>query len=107
MRLRTSMILRQECLSKFGSASPSLLTQYEKLVPIRGTEHVKYLSENADADKIVLEKSEVELLNRCTDIIGHDTTAGIRPCPMIDEVAADFEEIKDYLKQLKTDRKRT
>lgn len=41
-----------------------LLTQYEKLVPIPGTKHVKYLSENADAAKIILDSSEIELLNR-------------------------------------------
>lgn len=32
-------------------------------MPIPGTKHVKYLSENADAAKIELDTSEVELLN--------------------------------------------
>ncbi|CDT43954.1 MULTISPECIES: AAA family ATPase [Vibrio] len=43
----------------------------------------------------------------CIDFIGHDTAAGIRPCPTIDEVVADFDEIKEYLKHLQIDRKRT
>lgn len=40
-----------------------LLAQYEKLVPIPGTKHIKYLTENVGAAKIVLDKDEIELLN--------------------------------------------
>ena len=41
-----------------------LLAQYEKLVPIPGTKHIKYLAENAGSAKIILDKDEIELLNR-------------------------------------------
>lgn len=40
-----------------------LLSQYEKLVPIPGTKHIQYLSENANAAKIILDPSEIERLN--------------------------------------------
>ena len=40
-----------------------LLAQYEKLVPIPGTKNIKYLAENADAAKILLDKDDIDLLN--------------------------------------------
>ncbi len=40
-----------------------LLAQYDKLVPIPGTKHINYLTENAHAADIVLDKADVELLN--------------------------------------------
>ena len=40
-----------------------LLAQYDKLVPIPGTRHASYLAENAQAADIVLEGSDIALLN--------------------------------------------
>ncbi|HCM9092579.1 TPA: aldo/keto reductase [Enterobacter kobei] len=40
-----------------------LLAQYDKLVPIPGTKHTRYLAENAHAAEVILEKSDVESLN--------------------------------------------
>lgn len=40
-----------------------LLAQYEKLVPIPGTKHISYLTENAQAANIVLEETDIILLN--------------------------------------------
>ena len=40
-----------------------LLAQYGKLVPIPGTKHINYLTENAHAADIVLAPSDIELLN--------------------------------------------
>ncbi|MBS1207375.1 MAG: Oxidoreductase, aldo/keto reductase family protein [Proteobacteria bacterium] len=40
-----------------------LLAQYDKLVPIPGTKHTNYLTENAQAVDIVLEGSDIALLN--------------------------------------------
>ena len=40
-----------------------LLAQYDRLVPIPGTKHSHYLTENARAADIVLDEADVELLN--------------------------------------------
>ncbi|WP_320718653.1 aldo/keto reductase [Enterobacter vonholyi] len=40
-----------------------LLAQYDKLVPIPGTKHTRYLAENALSADIVLEKSDIQSLN--------------------------------------------
>ncbi|BCQ36656.1 MULTISPECIES: aldo/keto reductase [Erwinia] len=40
-----------------------LLAQYDKLVPIPGTKHISYLTENAQAANIVLEATDITLLN--------------------------------------------
>lgn len=40
-----------------------LLAQYERLVPIPGTKHISYLTENAQAASIVLEATDITLLN--------------------------------------------
>lgn len=40
-----------------------LLAQYNKLVPIPGTKHINYLTENAHAADIMLDKSDVDLLS--------------------------------------------
>jgi len=40
-----------------------LLAQYDKLVPIPGTRHINYLTENALAADIVLDNSDIALLN--------------------------------------------
>ena len=40
-----------------------LLSQYDKLVPIPGTRHTSYLAENARAADIILEPSDIALLN--------------------------------------------
>ncbi|WP_299999637.1 aldo/keto reductase [uncultured Cedecea sp.] len=40
-----------------------LLAQYDKLVPIPGTKHIRYLIENAQAADIILDKSDIALLN--------------------------------------------
>ncbi|MFK8259342.1 aldo/keto reductase [Erwinia sp. AnSW2-5] len=40
-----------------------LLAQYDKLVPIPGTKHTGYLAENAQAADIVLDGSDIALLN--------------------------------------------
>lgn len=40
-----------------------LLAQYDKIVPIPGTKHINYLSENAQAVDIVLDKSDIAFLN--------------------------------------------
>lgn len=53
---------------KYGSTTGQvalawLLAQYDKLVPIPGTKHVSYLTENAQAADIVLDGSDIALLN--------------------------------------------
>ena len=40
-----------------------LLAQYDKLVPIPGTKHLNYLTENARAADIVLENTDIDSLN--------------------------------------------
>lgn len=40
-----------------------LLAQYDKLVPIPGTKHTSYLTENAQAADIVMAESDIALLN--------------------------------------------
>jgi len=40
-----------------------LLAQYDKLVPIPGTKHLNYLSENAQAADIIMAAPDIELLN--------------------------------------------
>ncbi|WP_337014066.1 aldo/keto reductase [Pantoea sp. AS142] len=40
-----------------------LLAQYDQLVPIPGTKHINYLTENAQAADIILEGSDIVLLN--------------------------------------------
>ena len=50
-----------------------LLAQYDKLVPIPGTKHLNYLTENARAADIVLENTDIDSLNtlhRQVDIKG-------------------------------------
>jgi len=47
-----------------------LLAQYDKLVPIPGTKHISYLSENAGATDIILDKSDIELLNDIHQRVG-------------------------------------
>lgn len=69
--------------------------------------HLQRLNRVEDITNVDLERIHLAYDKCCTDLVGHDTAAGIRPCPTIDEVVADFEEIKDYLTHLQTDRKRT
>lgn len=69
--------------------------------------HLQRLNRVEDITNVDLERIHRAYDKCCIDLVGHDTAAGIRPCPTIDEVVADFEEIKDYLKHLQTDRKRT
>lgn len=52
-----------------------LLAQYDKLVPIPGTKHTSYLTENARAADIILEGSDIALLN---DIHQHVEIRGDR-----------------------------
>lgn len=52
-----------------------LLAQYDKLVPIPGTKHTSYLTENARAADIILERSDIALLN---DIHQHVEIRGDR-----------------------------
>lgn len=40
-----------------------LLAQYDKLIPIPGTKHTSYLTENAQAAEIVLQGADIALLN--------------------------------------------
>ncbi|MGR5480345.1 AAA family ATPase [Vibrio chagasii] len=69
--------------------------------------HLQRLNRIDDITNVDLERIHLAHDKCCTDFVGHDTAAGIRPCPTIDEVVADLDEIKDYLKHLQTDRKRT
>lgn len=52
-----------------------LLAQYDKLVPIPGTKHISYLTENAQAADIVMAESDIALLN---DIHQHIEIRGER-----------------------------
>ncbi|EOD59749.1 oxidoreductase, aldo/keto reductase family protein [Citrobacter freundii GTC 09629] len=47
-----------------------LLAQYDKLVPIPGTKHTRYLAENAQAADIALDKSDIALLNDIHQRVG-------------------------------------
>ena len=47
-----------------------LLAQYDKLVPIPGTKHSHYLTENAHAADIVLDPSDIVLLNSVHQLVG-------------------------------------
>ncbi|EKO3494856.1 AAA family ATPase [Vibrio fluvialis] len=69
--------------------------------------HLQRLNRVDDITSVDLERIHLAYDKCCIDFVGHDTAAGIRPCPTFDEVVADFDEIKDYLKHLQTDRKRT
>lgn len=69
--------------------------------------HLQRLSRLDDITNVDLDRIGRAYDKCCTDFIGHDTAPGLSPCPTIDEVAADFDEIKNYLKHLQTDRKRS
>lgn len=69
--------------------------------------HLQRLNRLDDITNVDLERINRSYDKCCKDFIGHDTAAGIGSYPNFDEVAADFDEIKDYLKHLQTVRKRS